>query len=77
MSGEAMAVWILFAVSLLPCYALIRLNLVGPVRRSFIAEQDFPHNYDRLPSFDAMMYHPRHQLRWTRAQWLAWLERQP
>jgi uncharacterized membrane protein YgcG len=31
--------------------------------------------YKALPSYEAMLFHPRHWHRWTKAQWVAYVER--
>jgi hypothetical protein len=54
---------------------LVRNNMVCAARIAVIDLPDFPRSYHRLPSYDAMLLHPKYMLLWTSKHWLAWLER--
>lgn len=39
------------------------------VRTAFIFSDRYPHDYNKLPSYEAMVWNPRHLLRWTEKSW--------
>ena len=58
-------------------FGVLRNNMVCRVRVAFIEDTAlYPDTYRALPSFDAMAHSPRHQFRWTKAQWVAWVKAQ-
>lgn len=59
-------------------FLLFRNNAVWFVRLEFLDDPVlFPGAYMALPSYDQMLVSPRHWTRWTKAQWVAWVEAQP
>ena len=50
---------------------IVRNTIVLAVRLSFKGE-----DYDFLPTYNQMVFHPRHQLRFTKKQWQKWVDRQ-
>lgn len=75
MSGYALAALLLCLIAYLACgYFLYRVARVHHVRISFITDHElFPLEYERLPTFDQMLYSWRHQLRWTKAHWIEYV----
>lgn len=66
----AEGVAILFAA-----FLAVRNQCVYNVRIAAIDVNDRLRTYEALPSYDAMLYHPKYWLLWTRAHWFAWLAR--
>lgn len=53
----------------------VRSEAVYRIRIGFIGDASlYPDAYNALPSYDTMMYHPKHTLRWTKSQWVAWVK---
>ena len=67
----------LFALLLTFYFGFIRNQAVYLIRMYFInTDSSYPIAFRALPSYDAMLYHPRYQLLWTKAQWLKWVKAQ-
>lgn len=61
-----------FAAAVLSFFVgIVRNTIVLEVRLSFKGE-----DYDFLPTYNQMVFHPRHQLRFTKKQWQKWVDRQ-
>ena len=56
-------------------YFKIRENAIFRIRLTFWCDKDRT-VFFALPSHDAMVFHPRYQLLWTKAQWVAWVKAQ-
>lgn len=66
----------LLTVYVVLAFVLIRNNRVLSVRIAFIdCRSDWEPRYRCLPSYDAMLLHPRFWLLWTFADWTAWVDR--
>lgn len=62
------------AVVVLAVYSLFRNLAVYRVRIAFIDDNDlYPAAFQKLPSYDGMLFGPKHQLRWTKTQWVKYI----
>ena len=67
----------LFVFGLSLCFFWIRANALDRVRDHFDWDFEFyPERCEVLPSPMAMMFHPRYQHLWTKAQWVKWVKAQ-
>lgn len=58
-------------------FSLFRNSMVCDVRNAFVDDDTlFPDAYRALPTYDDMVFSPRHQFRWTKAQWVKWVAAQ-
>jgi hypothetical protein len=66
-----------YMVLLAACgYTLLRNHEVCRVRIAFInAGGLWDGTYEALPSYDAMLFHPKYQLLWTATHWRNWVGR--
>lgn len=80
MSSEATPFLVIVPIALLfllCCYFLVRNKFVHDVRIAFINDHAlFPRAYYLLPDYDQMLHGAKFQLLWTKAHWMAWVERQ-
>lgn len=54
----------------------IRNNAVFSARMQFLFKTEAERAlFEALPSYDAMLFHPKHWGRWTKAQWAAYANR--
>lgn len=71
MIALASVVWVVWALCL---YTLLRSSYVLSVRISFITDDLlWPAAYNRLPSYEEMLLHPKHWLRWNKRHWLEYV----
>jgi hypothetical protein len=55
---------------------LLRNNSVFSSRMQFLFKTDVERRlFDALPSYEEMLYHPKHWGRWTKAQWAEYANR--
>jgi hypothetical protein len=56
-------------------FLLVRNEMTYRIRIAFIDDDDlYPDAYKRLPRYRVMSDHPKHYLRWTKRQWIAYTE---
>lgn len=72
-----MSICILFSLVFLTAYfCLFRNCLVHHVRISFICDVNlYPEKYDALPSYEGMIFGLNHQFRFTKKQWIKWVNK--
>jgi len=69
--------WFFAVISLAIFFGIIRNLSVYLVGVAFLYDKHLSYtDYDALPSYESMLFHPRHQFRWTKAQWVKWVEAQ-
>lgn len=62
---SALIVWLLFM--------LVRNEQTYKVHMAFLdSPKLYPEAYKRLPAGNEMCFHPKHYLRWTKKQWIAY-----
>lgn len=55
---------------------LLRNNSVFSSRMQFLFKTDVERRlFDALPSYEEMLFHPKHWGRWTKAQWAEYANR--
>jgi hypothetical protein len=65
----------LCALILFSLFMLARNEAGYTVRMAFINDDSlYPHVYQRLPSYSEMVHHPKHYLRWTKRQWMKYVQ---
>ena len=58
-------------------FCVARNQVTFSIKQYFLDEPGmYPNSYNALPSYYAMIFHPRYQLLWTKAQWVAWVKAQ-
>ena len=68
---------VLLAMFLTLYFGVVRSEVTYFIRMHFINTDDlYPIAFRTLPSYGAMMFHPRYQLLWTKAQWVKWVKAQ-
>ena len=68
-------IWTACVVVLYFCF--VRNSMVSHVRIAFVDDATlYPDAYLALPTYDEMVFSPRHQLRFTKAQWVKWVAAQ-
>lgn len=75
--GEGMIVlFICLGIGALLIAALLRNESIYSSRVQFLFKTDAERRlYEALPSYDVMLFHPKHWGRWTKAQWVAYANR--
>jgi len=64
-----------YAVGVLFFFLMARNDMTYRIKMHFIdTDHLWPKAYNRLPSYDEMLGHPKHWLRWTKRQWLEYVE---
>lgn len=73
MDGE-LGFWLFVAAAL---WVIARNEVAFCVGMDFLRDESLPLElYWRLPSYVSMAFSPRHQLRWTKAQWVRYAKQQ-
>jgi hypothetical protein len=69
-------IFALFGLIAFLLFLLARNVMVFRIRMAFLDDDDelYPDAYKRLPDYSAMCDHPKHYLRWTKKQWIAYVE---
>ena len=67
--------WIIVGLILWLALLLVRNNVTCTIRIHVIYD-DWPKRYNKLPSYDAMLFNPRYWGMWTQKQWDSWIDKQ-
>jgi hypothetical protein len=64
-------VWLVFGI-----FIMVRYEFAYRCRMAFIDDASlYPKAYGHLPGYDRMVINPRHWHRWTKRQWVEYVER--
>ena len=71
---STLLIWTLVVVWVLCLCTLLRNFYVCSTRIAFINDDSlFPDVYRKLPSYDEMLLHPKHWLRWNKQHWIEYV----
>jgi len=62
---------LLVLLGIVTLFLSIRNQITADIRIAYIHDPElWPTEYKKLPSYEAMLYHPRYYLLWTKAAWI-------